>query len=84
VRELTVKAMLQGDFGRAFTSEDNSTSVSTDTAKNVVSVRPRSYTWLDGQRFWGAQEVPIESPATASQMTLTCTFIPSSSSGLPA
>jgi glyoxylase-like metal-dependent hydrolase (beta-lactamase superfamily II) len=34
----------------------------------------------------GAQEAlaPIESPATASQMTLTCTFIPRSSSGLPA
>ena len=33
-----------------------------------------------------AQEAlaPIESPATASQMTLTCTFIPRSSSGLPA
>ena len=24
VRELTVKAMLRGDFGRAFTSKDNS------------------------------------------------------------
>jgi hypothetical protein len=32
-----------------------------------------------------AQEAlaPIESPSTASQVTLTCTFIPSSSSGLP-
>ena len=41
VRELTVKAMLQGDFGRAFTSKDNSASVSTDTVKNVVNVVAR-------------------------------------------
>src|ERR1700760_2702261 len=38
VRELTVKAMLQGDFDRAFTAKDNSTSVSTDTVKNIVNV----------------------------------------------
>ena len=38
VRELTVKAMLQGDFARAFTDRDNSTSISTDTIKNVVNV----------------------------------------------
>jgi len=38
VRELTVKAMLHGEFGRAFTAKDNSTSVSTDTIKNIVNV----------------------------------------------
>ena len=34
----------------------------------------------------GAQQAlaPIESTATASQLTLTCTFIPNSSCGLPA
>jgi len=41
VRELTVKAMVEGDFGRAFTAKDNSTSVSTDTIKNVVNVVAR-------------------------------------------
>ncbi len=38
VRELTVEAILEGDFGRAYTDADNSTSVSTDTIKNVVNV----------------------------------------------
>jgi urate oxidase len=41
VRELTVDSMVEGDFGRAFTAKDNSTSVSTDTIKNVVNVVAR-------------------------------------------
>jgi urate oxidase len=41
VRELTVRAMMTGDFGGAFTSADNSTSISTDTVKNVVNVVAR-------------------------------------------
>jgi urate oxidase len=41
VRELTVRAMMTGDFGGAFTNADNSTSVSTDTVKNVVNVVAR-------------------------------------------
>ena len=35
VRELSVKAMLTGDFAAAFTDHDNSKAVSTDTVKNV-------------------------------------------------
>ena len=41
VREVTVKAMLTGDVAQAYTRADNSTSVSTDTIKNVVNVVAR-------------------------------------------
>jgi urate oxidase len=51
VRELTVKAMLQGDFGRAFTDKDNSTSVSTDTVKNVINVVARENLALPTELF---------------------------------
>jgi urate oxidase len=50
-RELTVKAMLQGDFGRAFTAKDNSTSVSTDTVKNVVNIVARESLALPTELF---------------------------------
>ncbi|RYC31092.1 urate oxidase [Lichenibacterium minor] len=41
VRELEVRAMLTGDIDRAFTEADNSTTVSTDTIKNVVNIVAR-------------------------------------------
>ncbi len=41
VRELTVQAMLEGDFSSAFTDADNSTSLCTDTVKNVVNIVAR-------------------------------------------
>jgi urate oxidase len=41
VRELTVQVMLEGDFDRAFTDADNSTSLCTDTMKNVVNIVAR-------------------------------------------
>ena len=41
VRELTVRAMLTGNIAPAFTAADNSTSVSTDTIKNVVIIVAR-------------------------------------------
>lgn len=41
VRELTVQAMVEGDFDRAFTHADNSTSLCTDTVKNVVNIVAR-------------------------------------------
>jgi urate oxidase len=41
VRELTIQAMLEGDFDRAFTHADNSTSLCTDTMKNVVNIVAR-------------------------------------------
>ena len=44
VSQLNVKAMIEGDFARAYTDADNSTSVSTDTIKNVVNVVARQNT----------------------------------------
>ena len=41
VRDLTVRAMLTGDVGRAYTEADNSTTVSTDTVKNIVNIVAR-------------------------------------------
>ena len=44
VSQLNVKAMIEGDFARAYTHGDNSTSVSTDTIKNVVNIIARENT----------------------------------------
>ena len=41
VRELTVQAMLAGDFARAYTHGDNRTSVATDTVKNICYIVAR-------------------------------------------
>ena len=41
VSQLSIKAMLEGDFARAYTDADNSTSTSTDTIKNIVNVVAR-------------------------------------------
>jgi urate oxidase len=41
VRELTVQAMLEGDFDRAYTHADNKTVVATDTIKNIVNIVAR-------------------------------------------
>jgi urate oxidase len=41
VRELTVKAMLEGAFERSYTAADNSSVVATDTIKNVVNIVAR-------------------------------------------
>lgn len=41
VRELSVKALVEGDFARAFTDADNSTSLCTDTVKNLVNIVAR-------------------------------------------
>jgi urate oxidase len=38
VRESTVKVMLEGNFAGAFNRADNSTTVATDTIKNIVNV----------------------------------------------
>jgi len=38
VRELTVTVMLEGDFAGAFTQADNTTTVATDTIKNIVHI----------------------------------------------
>src|SRR6202163_3747803 len=46
VSQLNVKAMVEGDFARAYTHADNATSVSTDTIKNVVNIVARQNTGL--------------------------------------
>ncbi|TCT07534.1 factor-independent urate hydroxylase [Aquabacter spiritensis] len=51
VRELTVKAMITGDFAGAFVDADNSKMVSTDTIKNVVNVVARENLGLDTEAF---------------------------------
>ena len=51
VSQLNVKAMLEGDFARAYTEADNSTSVSTDTIKNVVNIVARENTGLCPEQF---------------------------------
>src|SRR5258708_2973042 len=51
VSQLNVKAMIEGDFARAYTHGDNSTSVSTDTIKNAVNVVARENTGLSTEEF---------------------------------
>ena len=51
VRELTVKAMLTGGFEIAYTQADNSTSVSTDTIKNLVNVVARENLTAGSEAF---------------------------------
>lgn len=54
VSELTVKAMIEGDFSRAYTHADNATCVSTDTVKNVVNVVARENLALSNEQFCDA------------------------------
>jgi urate oxidase len=51
VRELTIQAMLKGDFSRAFTHADNRRVVSTDTVKNIVNVVARENLALANEPF---------------------------------
>lgn len=51
VRELTVQVMVEGGFARTYTHADNSTSVPTDTIKNVVNVVARENLALDNELF---------------------------------
>jgi len=51
VSQLNIRVMIEGDFARAYTDGDNSTSVSTDTIKNVVNVIARENTGLSAEEF---------------------------------
>ena len=51
VSQLSVKAMIEGDFARAYTHADNSTSVATDTIKNIVNVVARENTGAEHRRI---------------------------------
>ena len=43
VRELSLRVMLHGDFGAAYTSADNRTVIATDTIKNIVNMVARDH-----------------------------------------
>jgi urate oxidase len=51
VRELSIKAMVEGDFGGTFTHADNSSSLCTDTVKNIVNIVARENIALDAEDF---------------------------------
>ena len=51
VRELTVRAMVEGNFSGAFTDADNATSLCTDTVKNVVNIVAREELATDTEDF---------------------------------
>ncbi len=54
VRELTVRAMMTGDFDDAFTHADNTTSVATDTVKNIINVVAHENLTLGTELFCAA------------------------------
>jgi urate oxidase len=54
VRELTVRAMLTGDFDETFTKADNTGSVATDTVKNIINVVARENIALGTELFCAA------------------------------
>lgn len=51
VRELNVKVLVKGDFARAYTDKDNSTSLCTDTVKNTVNIVAYENIALDTEKF---------------------------------
>jgi urate oxidase len=54
VSELTVRAMVTGNFDGAFTNADNSTSLATDTVKNVINIVARENIALGTELFCAA------------------------------
>ena len=50
-RELTVQAILTGEFSKTYTQGDNASTVSTDTVKNVVNVVARANLDLPTELF---------------------------------
>jgi len=72
VRELTVQAMLEGEFAGAFVAADNSLMVSTDTVKNVVNIVAGDYPGLDTEAFCTkVAERLLESYPQVSTATVT-------------
>jgi urate oxidase len=51
VSQLSIKAIVEGDFARTYAEADNSDSVSTDTIKNIVNVVARENTGLCPEEF---------------------------------
>ena len=71
VRELSVRAMLTGDFDSAFTHADNSTSVATDTVKNVINVVARENLALGTELFCAAVAQKLLEPIRTSTARLS-------------
>jgi len=72
VREVTVQAMVEGDFGRAFTDADNSTSLCTDTVKNVVNIVAREELAAGVENFCAAvAKRLLERYASVEKATVT-------------
>ena len=51
IKEVDVKAMLEGDFAASYTSADNSKVVATDTIKNTVNVLAKEHLGEEIERF---------------------------------
>src|SRR5258708_3608107 len=52
VHQLSIKAMLEGaDLAKAYTSADNSTTIATDTIKNIVNIVARENLALATEEF---------------------------------
>jgi urate oxidase len=51
IKEVDVKAMLEGDFAASYTSADNSKVVATDTIKNTVNVLAKEHLGDEIERF---------------------------------
>ena len=54
VRELSVSAMVQGDFARTYTHADNSKALCTDTIKNLINIVAHENLTLDKEAFCSA------------------------------
>jgi urate oxidase len=54
VRELSVSAMVQGDFGKTYTHADNSLALCTDTMKNLIHVVAQENPAADKEAFCSA------------------------------
>lgn len=53
VRELSVQAMLSGDFDAAYTEGDNSKVIATDSIKNIVNIVARDNVGAENEEFAG-------------------------------
>jgi len=54
VRELSVQAMLEGDFARAYTDADNAGVIATDTIKNIVNIVAHENPGMDAELYCSA------------------------------
>ena len=73
VRELSVQAMLDGDFAEAYTQGDNRKVVATDTIKNIVNIVAREELRASAEHF--AQKLAarlLSRYAHADRATVSC------------